>query len=82
MRILITAVFLMVGCATSKYAYSGVATKPECEAICASYGYPLIGLSSDGGCVCNTLACQRPKHLGGCEKLPSMPNATAPSTQM
>lgn len=80
MKILL-AVLLLAGCATvNPYAYSGQMTKAECEAQCASYGYPILGVQ-DGNCMCNTRQCQRPRHRGGCERLPVAPNS-APSSQM
>lgn len=78
-KLLILAGFL-ASCATvNPYAYSGVVTKPECEAQCASYGYPLITVEN-GGCICDTFHCARGRNA--CEKLPVNPAAVNPAHEM
>lgn len=81
MKTLILALLLSGCAAVNPYAYSGVMTPAECRSQCASYALPPIGVQ-DGVCVCDTSRCQRPKHRGGCEQLPTKPGAQAPSTQM
>ncbi|MGH7703153.1 MAG: hypothetical protein ACREMO_08660 [Gemmatimonadales bacterium] len=80
MKILI--LLLLASCAAvNPFAYNGVMTPSECRAQCASRAYPMIEVR-DGFCVCDTRNCMRSRNHGGCEQLPSVPGASAPTTQM
>lgn len=56
-------------CDASCYAYTGTATKAECEAECGSRGYKLLTVQN-GACICDPSTCVVE---GGCPGLQAAP---------